>query len=121
MCYDDSCNNGGGDNRLRVTIHAFDWIVSRVAHPQDAIILLFENIDTFRSRLLDYPLRNWDTEYNGGDSVDEALKFIVGKFEAVKRPTYRIYPCFMQDDGIANLNTLFCTMREVMLQGKAPG
>lgn len=89
-CYDEVLF--GSQNALMEQLDYFDNIVNSRWFMHTSIILLFNNVDTFRSKLALMPLAHFFPDYSGGDDLNRAVKYLLWRFHQVNRAHLSFYP-----------------------------
>jgi hypothetical protein len=57
-----------------------------------SIILFLNKVDLFRQKLKKSPLGTYFNDYQGGDDVNRAAKYLLWRFNQVNRASLNLYP-----------------------------
>jgi hypothetical protein len=68
-----------------------------------SIILFLNKVDLFKEKLGRSPLGNYFPDYNGGDDVNKAAKYLLWRFNQVNRAHLNLYPQFVIFPWICDL------------------
>lgn len=70
----------------------FDSIVNSRWFVRSSIVLFLNKVDVFQQKLKKVPLGDWFNDYDGGDDLNKAAKFILWRFTQLNRCGLKIYP-----------------------------
>ncbi|RDL42542.1 Uncharacterized protein BP5553_02521 [Venustampulla echinocandica] len=99
--YDHVLLQESNPNRLIESLSLFDSVVNSPWFLRTSITLLLCNVGHFEEKLRSKPLSNYFPDYNGGNDVRRASKYLVKKFEQVNRAHLRLCArvCEISDDS----------------------
>ncbi|KAG0294945.1 guanine nucleotide-binding protein subunit alpha [Dissophora globulifera] len=84
-------------NRMQEALTLFDSICNSRWFVKTSIILFLNKIDRFREKLPISPMRNYFSDYEGGDDYDEAAQYILHRFVSLNlsdsKQIYTHYTC----------------------------
>jgi len=93
----------------------FDFLVNSRWLERASIILLLNQVDQFRYKLLSSPLENHFRDYTGGNDVNNAAKYILRRFNEVNRAHLNIYPHLTDVNDTSNIRLVFAAIKETIL------
>jgi guanine nucleotide-binding protein G(i) subunit alpha len=102
-------------NRMMESLVLFDSVVNSRWFMRTSVILLLTNIDLFRSKLARSPLTNYFPDYSGGNDVNRAAKYILGRFNRVNRAHLDLYPHLVEVTDTTNMRLAFAAIKETLL------
>ena len=70
----------------------FDSVINSRWLLRTPVILFFNKIDVFKSKLPKVPLERYFQEYTGGADINKAAKYILWKFMQANRARLSVYP-----------------------------
>lgn len=69
----------------------FDSLVNSRWFSKTTVFLFFNKVDLFKQKLKTSPLASYFPDYNGGNDVDCAVKYLLERFHQVNRAKLEIY------------------------------
>lgn len=81
----------GSQNRLMESLVLFDSIVNSRWFTRTSIILFLNKIDLFKAKLGRSPLANYFPDYDGGNDLNRAAKYILWRFQQLNRAYLNLY------------------------------
>eukprot|EP00834_Sanchytrium_tribonematis_P001092 NODE_23_length_42016_cov_0.755803.p30 type:complete len:132 gc:universal NODE_23_length_42016_cov_0.755803:8621-8226(-) len=90
--YDLALLEDSSQNRMQESISLFDSVINSRWFQKSSLILFLNKADAFKDKLDRSPLENFYDDYNGGNDVTRAAKYILSKFTNVNRAKLKIYP-----------------------------
>ncbi|KAG0019947.1 guanine nucleotide-binding protein subunit alpha [Entomortierella chlamydospora] len=82
-------------NRMQEALTLFDSICNSRWFVRTSIILFLNKIDRFKEKLPISPMRNYFSDYDGGDDYDQASQYILNRFVSLNMSdTKQIYTHF---------------------------
>lgn len=117
-CYDEVLLEESSQNRMMESLTFFDSVVNSRWFMRTSVILLFTNTVLFKEKLALSPLANYFPDYNGGNDVNRAAKYILWRFNQVNRARLNLYPHLVEATDTANMRLVFAAVKESLLQSK---
>lgn len=114
--YDQVLLEESGQNRMAESLVLFDSVINSRWFVRSSIILFLNKIDLFKAKLPNVPLINWFPDYQGGEDVNKAAKYILYRFTQVNRAKLNIYPHLTQATDTSNIRLVFAAVKETILQ-----
>ncbi|KAF8995838.1 guanine nucleotide binding protein, alpha subunit [Cyathus striatus] len=94
--YVDIVEDGQEVNRLQDSVVLFRSILSSRWFARSEVTLLLTDVDLLQRNLPKMPLDDAFPSYDGGDDIEKAKQFILGKFLDENRKAVNVHPCFVQ-------------------------
>lgn len=114
--YDQALLEENTQNRLEESLTLFDSVVNSRWFSRTSVVLFLNKIDVFASKLPYSPLENYFPDYNGGDNINKAVKYILWRFTQVNRSGINIYPHVTQATDTSNILLVFAAVKETLLE-----
>lgn len=114
--YDQVLLEESTQNRLEESLTLFDSVVNSRWFSRTSVILFLNKIDVFASKLPYSPLEKHFPDYNGGDNINKAVKYILWRFTQVNRSGLNIYPHVTQATDTSNIQLVFAAVKETILE-----
>lgn len=114
--YDQVLLEENSQNRLEESLTLFDSVVNSRWFSRTSVVLFLNKIDVFASKLPYSPLENHFPDYNGGDNINKAVKYILWRFTQVNRSGLNIYPHVTQATDTSNIQLVFAAVKETILE-----
>ncbi|ODV70468.1 guanine nucleotide binding protein, alpha subunit [Hyphopichia burtonii NRRL Y-1933] len=114
--YDQVLLEENSQNRLEESLTLFDSVVNSRWFARTSIVLFLNKIDVFADKLPYSPLENFFPDYNGGDNINKAAKYILWRFTQVNRSGLNIYPHVTQATDTSNIQLVFAAVKETILE-----
>lgn len=114
--YDQALLEEDSQNRLEESLALFDSVVNSRWFSRTSIVLFLNKIDVFAKKLPFSPLENYFPDYNGGDNINKAVKYILWRFTQVNRSGLNIYPHVTQATDTSNIQLVFAAVKETILE-----
>ncbi|KAM9939022.1 hypothetical protein OXX80_001497 [Metschnikowia pulcherrima] len=114
--YDQVLLEENSQNRLEESLALFDSVVNSRWFSRTSVVLFLNKIDVFASKLPDSPLENHFPDYNGGDNLNKAVKYILWRFTQVNRSGLNVYPHVTQATDTSNIQLVFTALKETILE-----
>jgi len=107
-----------GYNNLEETLQHFETITTSpwVANP--SILLIFDNVYTFRKMLNRIPLSKYFPDYSGGSDVNKAANYILNRFRLVNRAQLDLDIHICLSSGASNAQVVVYKIRECIIYDK---
>lgn len=110
--YEDACTN-----RMDESLTLFEEMSNSVWFEKTAMILFLNKKDIFQDKLLTTPLTDYQPEYTGDNSYDDACSFVKEQFEArhheSEQDIYTHYTCATDTDHIT---IVFGYVRDIVIK-----
>lgn len=103
-------------NRMAESLVLFDSIINSRWFVRTSIVLFLNKIDVFTEKLPHSPLENYFPDYNGGNNIKKAAKYILWRFTQLNRNSLNIYPHITQATDTSNIRLVFAAVKETILQ-----
>jgi len=111
----------------------FDSVVNSRWFMRTSIILFLNKVDLFKQKLARSPLSNYFPDYQGGNDVNRAAKYLLWRFNQVNRAHLNLYPQYVilpfssavddangfsltQATDTSNIRLVFAAVKETILQ-----
>lgn len=114
--YDQVLLEENSQNRLEESLTLFDSVVNSRWFARTSIVLFLNKIDVFADKLPYSPLENYFPDYNGGNNINKAAKYILWRFTQVNRSGLNIYPHVTQATDTSNIQLVFAAVKETILE-----
>lgn len=114
--YDQVLLEENTQNRLEESLTLFESVVNSRWFSRTSVVLFLNKIDIFASKLPYSPLKNHFPDYNGGDNINKAVKYILWRFTQVNRSGLNIYPHVTQATDTSNIQLVFAAVKETILE-----
>lgn len=114
--YDQVLLEESSQNRLEESLTLFDSVVNSRWFSRTSVILFLNKIDVFAKKLPHSPLENHFPDYNGGDNLNKAVKYILWRFTQVNRSGLNVYPHVTQATDTSNILLVFAALKETILE-----
>lgn len=114
--YDQVLLEENSQNRLEESLTLFDSVVNSRWFSRTSVVLFLNKIDVFASKLSYSPLEKHFPDYNGGDNINKAVKYILWRFTQVNRSGLNIYPHVTQATDTSNIQLVFAAVKETILE-----
>lgn len=114
--YDQVLLEENKQNRLKESLALFDSVVNSRWFARTSIVLFLNKIDVFAKKLPYSPLENHFPDYNGGNNINKAAKYILYRFNQVNRSGLNIYPHVTQATDTSNIELVFAAVKETILE-----
>ncbi|KAG0664893.1 Guanine nucleotide-binding protein alpha-2 subunit [Monosporozyma unispora] len=114
--YDQFLVEDTEQNRFQESLVLFDNIVNSRWFARTSIVLFLNKIDLFAEKLKKKPLENYFPDYNGGDDINKATKYILWRFVQLNRANLNIYPHVTQATDTSNIKLVFAAIKESILE-----
>lgn len=99
-CYDRYLNDQAGTNALRDRIAKLKDIFLSPLFIETLVMLMFTNGSAFAKHLITSPLNGHFPDYNGGNNVDAATKYILKKCKRANlRDRPLVWHTFLEDEA----------------------
>jgi guanine nucleotide-binding protein G(i) subunit alpha len=83
--YNLKCYEDDKTNRLQESLALFDDVCNGEWFNKTPIMLVFNKIDLFQSKLTNDPLKNYFEDYEGGEDFEKAIKYLEKQFRNLNR------------------------------------
>lgn len=114
--YDQVLLEENSQNRLEESLTLFDSVVNSRWFSRTSVVLFLNKIDVFASKLPYSPLETHFPDYNGGENINKAVKYILWRFNKVNRSGLNIYPHVTQATDTSNIQLVFAAVKETILE-----
>lgn len=114
--YDQVLLEENTQNRLEESLTLFDSVVNSRWFSRTSVVLFLNKIDVFANKLPYSPLEKHFPDYNGGDNINKAVKYILWRFTQVNRSGLNIYPHVTQATDTSNIQLVFAAVKETILE-----
>ncbi|WPK25762.1 hypothetical protein PUMCH_003090 [Australozyma saopauloensis] len=114
--YDQVLLEESSQNRLEESLTLFDSVVNSRWFARTSVVLFLNKIDIFANKLPYSPLEDHFPDYNGGDNINKAVKYILWRFMKVNRSGLNIYPHVTQATDTSNIELVFAALKETILE-----
>ncbi|KAK9448788.1 guanine nucleotide binding protein, alpha subunit [Limtongia smithiae] len=114
--YDQVLLEDSGQNRMLESMILFDSVVNSRWFVRTSIVLFLNKIDVFQQKLKKVPLGDWFNDYDGGEDLNKAAKFILWRFTQLNRSGLKIYPHLTQATNTNNIRLVMAAVEETILQ-----
>jgi guanine nucleotide-binding protein G(i) subunit alpha len=114
--YDEVFFEESNRNKMMESIVLFDSIVNSRWFMRSSVFLLLNNLDSFRRKLRRAPLANYFPDYSGGNDVNKAEEFILGRFTQLNRAHLNIYPHPIETIDKSKIRQVFESIEETIIK-----
>lgn len=114
--YDQVLLEENTQNRLEESLALFDSVVNSRWFSRTSVVLFLNKIDVFAQKLPYLPLEKHFPDYNGGDNINKAVKYILWRFTQVNRSGLNVYPHVTQATDTSNIQLVFAAVKETILE-----
>lgn len=115
-CYDQIDLEKPNQSPMMEQLLLFDSIVNSEWFKHTSIILFLNNVDILRAKLPHNPLGNYFPDYNGGNDVNRAARYILWRFNMVNRAKLNLYPHLISALDTSNIRLVFAAVKETVLK-----
>ncbi|KAJ7251864.1 heterotrimeric G-protein alpha subunit, GPA3-like protein [Mycena rebaudengoi] len=115
--YDEVLVERRSVNRLRESVYLFDSVINSRWFHHTSVVLFLTKIDVFRRKLPKIPLERYFPEYQGGNDVNKAAKFILWTLMQTNHARLNVYPYLTQTTDTNNVRFVFSGVKETILPG----
>ena len=77
--------------KLMESLYLFESVVNSRAYHNTSISLIITGLEEFQSKLIQNPLSEYFSDYDGGHDIDRAVEYILSLFQNVKKENFTIY------------------------------
>lgn len=77
--------------KLMESLYLFETVVNSRPYRNTSISLIFTGLEAFQCKLIQKPLSEYFSDYDGGHDIDRAVKYILSLFQNVKKENFTIY------------------------------
>ncbi|KAK5998366.1 Guanine nucleotide-binding protein alpha-3 subunit [Cladobotryum mycophilum] len=113
--YDQVLLEESSQNRMMESLLLFDSVVNSRWFMRTSIILFLNKVDIFKQKLSRSPLANYFPDYQGGNDVNKAAKYLLWRFNQVNRAHLNLYPHLTQATDTSNIRLVFAAVKETIL------
>ncbi|KOS17706.1 Guanine nucleotide-binding protein alpha-3 subunit [Escovopsis weberi] len=113
--YDQVLLEESSQNRMMESLLLFDSVVNSRWFMRTSIILFLNKVDIFKQKLGRSPLSNYFPDYQGGNDINKAAKYLLWRFNQVNRAHLNLYPHLTQATDTSNIRLVFAAVKETIL------
>ena len=114
--YDELVLKESNQKGILESLVLFDSVVNSQWFFRASIILLFCNVGRFKEKLCGKPLSNYFPDYNGGNDVSKATRYLLWRFNQLNRTHLNIYPHFFEpSDGSSMRRHVWSAVKETRI------
>jgi hypothetical protein len=114
--YDENLLYDPTQTRLMQSLHHFETMVNSPHLKDTSIDLFMSNAEEFRKKLLTSPLSDYFPDYEGGNDVMKAAKYLLWRYVQLNRANLSIYPHLIGKEATASSEVLFGAVKQMALQ-----
>ncbi|KAI9310991.1 G protein alpha subunit [Dichotomocladium elegans] len=103
-------------NRMMESLVLFESVINSRWFLRTSIILFLNKIDVFKTKLPKIPLSRYFPDYEGGDDINKATKYILWRFGQTNRAKLKIFPHITQATDTSNIRLVFSAVAETILR-----
>ncbi|KAJ7301264.1 heterotrimeric G-protein alpha subunit, GPA3-like protein [Mycena albidolilacea] len=103
-------------NRMGESLYLFESIINSRWFLRTSVILFLNKIDVFKRKLPKIPLGRYFPEYEGGNDLQKAAKYILWRFMQENRAKLTVYLHVTQATDTKNIQLVFVAIKEMILQ-----
>ncbi|KTW29418.1 guanine nucleotide-binding protein subunit alpha [Pneumocystis carinii B80] len=104
-------------NRMHEALTLFDSICNSRWFIKTSIILFLNKIDIFREKLSVSPMKNYFSDYTGGDDYNAACDYILNKFTSLNQSnTKQIYTHFTCATDSSQIKFVMAAVNDIIIQ-----
>ncbi|KAL7754467.1 Guanine nucleotide-binding protein alpha-2 subunit [Sorochytrium milnesiophthora] len=113
--YDQTLLEDANQNRMAESLVLFDSVINSRWFLRTSIILFLNKVDLFKDKLTKVPLSKYFEDYQGGEDLNKAAKFVWYKFTLLNRAKLKIYPHMTCATDTSNIRLVFAAVRDTIL------
>ncbi|KAJ1506579.1 Guanine nucleotide-binding protein alpha-2 subunit [Coelomomyces lativittatus] len=114
--YDQRLLEDRRSNRMSESLVLFESIINSKWFKRTSIILFLNKVDLFKEKLKRVPLRLYFKEYQGGNDVHSASRFLLSKFTQLNRAHLKLFPHLTCATDTSNIRLVFAAVKDTILQ-----
>lgn len=114
--YDQVLLEDSNQNRMAESLVLFESVINSRWFLRTSIILFLNKVDIFKDKLPKIPLSKYFPDYNGGDDLNKAAKYILYQFTLLNRAKLKIYPHLTCATDTSNIRLVFAAVKDTILQ-----
>jgi guanine nucleotide-binding protein subunit alpha len=114
--YDQVLLEEKSQNRMAESLVLFDSVINSRWFTRTSVVLFLNKIDIFTEKLPHSPLENYFPDYEGGNDVQKAAKYIFWRFSQANRANLNIYAHLTQATDTSNIRFVMGAVKETILQ-----
>ncbi|OJA11201.1 hypothetical protein AZE42_11295 [Rhizopogon vesiculosus] len=114
--YDQVLLEEKNQNHMAELLILFESVINCCWFLRTSIILFFNKIDVFKTKLSKVPIKKYFPEYTGSADINKATKYILWKFMQVNQVHLSVYPHLAQATDTTNIRLVFAAAKETILQ-----
>ena len=77
--------------KLMESLYLFETVVNSGSYRNTSMSLIFTGLEEFQSKLIQNPLSEYFSDYDGGHDIDRAVEYILSLFQKVRKEDFMIY------------------------------
>ena len=112
----DQLNPESSATRLTETLVHFDSVVNSQRLMRTSIILFLNNVSRFKQKLDKHPLQNYFPDYDGGNDVTTAAKYIIRRFNQTNRARLNLFTYLTEATDPSITRVVVTAIKEAMRQ-----
>jgi guanine nucleotide-binding protein subunit alpha len=113
--YDEVSLEEPSHNRMIESLHMFDAVVNSRWFSRSSVVLFLNNVDIFKRKLERSPLGDSFPDYTGGNDVNKALQYIVGRFNGRNRAHLPLFPHQARISDASNIQIIIAAVRDSII------
>lgn len=102
-------------SRFMKSVELFESVVNSPWFHKTGIVLLLNNYDLFKHKLLKSPLGNYFPDYSGGSDINKAVDYILWRFNRVNRANLPLYAHFKDITDTESVRFVLGAVKETLL------
>lgn len=114
--YDQVLLEEKSQNRMAESLVLFDSVINSRWFTRTSVVLFLNKIDVFTEKLPHSPLENYFPDYEGGNDVQKAAKYILWRFTQANRAKLQLYAHLTQATDTSNIRFVMGAVKETILQ-----
>jgi guanine nucleotide-binding protein G(i) subunit alpha len=114
-CYDEVLLEDATQNRMMDALVLFDSVVNSRWFKRISIILLLTNVSRFKQKLGKDPLGNYFPDYSGGNDVNRAANYLIGRFNQLNHAPVTLYPRLLDMTDTTNIRWVFAVVWDTIV------
>jgi len=114
--YDQVSLEESSQTRMMESLLLFESAVNSIWFRGAGIILFLNKVDILRQKLDRSPLENYFPDYSGGNDLDEAVKYIGGRFNQANRAHLYMYLHVTKLSDLTHIGIVFTEIKRLIVR-----
>jgi guanine nucleotide-binding protein G(i) subunit alpha len=114
--YDQVLPGDSFKNRVVEALELFESVINCRWFLRSSIILLLNNFERFKQKLVTRPLRDYFCDYSGGNDINRTAKYILSRFNQVNRAHQNLFSHLTEVTDMSYARFVLAAIKQTMLQ-----